>query len=124
MPIIQSNADILFLPLSWGTKSQAIIDTATPGKLTDYLIAGRPILIHAPASSFLVKYAKENNFAYIVDDENIEKIKEGIKKIVNELKYANMIIDNSRKMFFKNHDANKNREKFNDLFKSNLKSGN
>ena len=37
MPMVQADSDILFLPLSWGTKSQEIIDTATPGKFTDYL---------------------------------------------------------------------------------------
>jgi len=74
--------DCLFLPLSWHTKSQAIIDTATPGKMTDYLISGSPILIHAPASTFLVKYARENNFAEIVDTE--EKINKFLP-VVNEM---------------------------------------
>jgi len=59
MSEIQTQADILFLPLSWHTKSQKIIDTATPGKLTDYLISNRPILIYAPASTFLAQYAKK-----------------------------------------------------------------
>ena len=105
MPDIQSSADILFLPLSWDTKSQAIIDTATPGKLTDYLISGRPILIHAPSSSFLVKYAKENDFACVVDEKNIEKLKEEVVKIVSDLEYSNSLIKKAKEAFFKNHDV-------------------
>ena len=105
MPYIQSRADILFLPLSWNTKSQAIIDTATPGKLTDYLISGRPILIHAPASSFLIKYAKENDFACVVEDEDIEKLKKGVVKIVSDLDYSNNLTKKAREVFLKNHDA-------------------
>lgn len=116
MPKIQSQADILFLPLSWHTKSQAIIDTATPGKLTDYLIAGRPILIHAPASSFLVKYAKENNFALVVDEENIGKLKMAIKKLLTDTKLAKELIANAKKISLKNHDANKNATPFQSLF--------
>ncbi len=115
MPDIQGNADILFLPLSWGTKSQAIIDTATPGKLTDYLIAGRPILIHAPSSSFLVKYAKENNFAYVADIDDTDELKRRIAEIISDSKYSSDLIGNAREVFFKNHDVNKNKEKFEKL---------
>ncbi|MDD5638537.1 MAG: hypothetical protein PHO28_01350 [Candidatus Pacebacteria bacterium] len=116
MPEIQTQADILFLPLSWHTKSQKIIDTATPGKLADYLISNRPILIHAPSSTFLVKYAKENNFAVIVDEENIEKLKITIKKLLTDRKLAEELIKNAQKTFFKNHDANKNKFLFLKLF--------
>ncbi len=116
MPSIQNQADILFLPLSWKTQSQAIIDTATPGKLTDYLIAGKPILIHAPASTFLVKYARENDFAEIVDEENTEKLKTAIKKIITDRKFSEKIIRNAKKTFLKNHNAHMNFEIFKYVF--------
>ncbi|PIS34804.1 MAG: hypothetical protein COT37_00710 [Parcubacteria group bacterium CG08_land_8_20_14_0_20_43_9] len=112
MPRIQSQADILFLPLSWHTKSQEIIDTATPGKLTDYLIAGRPILIHAPSSSFLVKYAKENNFAMVVDEESVEKLGTAIRQLLKNQGLAEKLIANAEKTFFTNHEASKNATKF------------
>ncbi len=116
IPKIQSQADILFLPLSWKTKSQAIIDTATPGKFTDYLIAGRPMLIHAPASSYLVKYARENNVAAIVDQENIQDLKNTIKKVVKDVVFSQEIIRNAQRLFFENHDINKNIKIFRSLF--------
>ena len=112
MPEIQNSADILFLPLSWNTKSQSIIDTATPGKLTDYLIAGKPILIHAPETTFLAKYAKENNFAEVVDKEDSELLKTAINKLVNNKEYASMLIQNAKKTFLKNHDATINAKIF------------
>jgi glycosyltransferase involved in cell wall biosynthesis len=105
MPEIQESADILFLPLSWHTKGQQIIDTATPGKLTDYLIAGKPILIYAPASSFLVKYARENNFAAVVDQENSKQLEEVINKLLTDLDWRKELVENARKTFFKNHSA-------------------
>jgi glycosyltransferase involved in cell wall biosynthesis len=117
MPEIQTQADILFLPLSFKTKSPDIINTATPAKLTDYLIAGRPILIHAPASSFLVKYAKENNFAMVINEENIEKLKEAIRKLLTDKELARQFIEHANKTFFKNHDANHNALIFQELFK-------
>ncbi|MEK7569272.1 MAG: glycosyltransferase [Patescibacteria group bacterium] len=118
MPRVQSEADILFLPLSWHTKSQAIIDTATPGKLTDYLIAGKPILIHAPASSFLVKYARENNFAAIVDKEDKDALKAAIRRILFEGGFRRKLVANAKKTFMRNHDANKNVSIFRALFSS------
>jgi len=117
MPEIQTQADILFLPLSWHTKSQKIIDTATPGKLADYLITNRPILIHAPSSTFLVKYAKENNFALVVDEENIKKLKSAIKTLLFDKTFTKQIIENAKSTFFKNHDANQNALIFQNLFK-------
>lgn len=116
IPKIQSQADILFLPLSWKTKSQAIIDTATPGKFADYLIAGKPMLIHAPASSYLVKYARENNVAAIVDQENTQNLKNAIRKIVKDANFSQEIIKNAQKLFFENHEINKNARVFRSLF--------
>ena len=116
MPEIQSKADILFLPLSWHTKSPQIIETATPGKLSDYLISGRPILIHAPSWTFLVKYAKENNFALVVDEENKEKLKEAIRQLIADKKLAEMLIKNAQKTFFKNHNAYENKIKLVKIF--------
>ena len=117
MPEIQTSADILFLPLSWHAPSEDIINTATPGKLSDYLASGRPILIHAPASSFLVKYARKNNFAAIVDEENIEKLKAAIKRLIKDIPYSQKLITNAYQTFIKNHEANKNAQKFLSLFK-------
>jgi len=117
MPKIQSQADILFLPLSWNTKSSDIINTATPGKLTDYLIAGKPILIHAPSSAFLTQYAKNNNFALVVDEENTEKLKIAIKTLLTDKKLSEELIKNAKKTFFENHNINRNALTFQNFFK-------
>src|SRR5680860_152173 len=117
MPEIQTQADILFLPLSWHTKSQKIINTATPGKLTDYLISNRPILIHAPSSSFVTQYAKNNDFALVIDEENTEKLKFAMKTLLFDTIFAKRIIENAKATFFKNHDVNHNALTFQSPFK-------
>jgi glycosyltransferase involved in cell wall biosynthesis len=111
MPKIQSEADILFLPFSWHTSAPDIIKTASPGKLTDYLIAGKPILIHAPEYSFISNYAKKNRFAEVVDEENQDKLKEAIIKIISNKEYSDQLVANARKIFYENHDAHINAEK-------------
>lgn len=111
MPRIQGDADILFLPLSWNPEAPDIIKTASPGKLTDYLIAGKPILIHAPDYSFVTQYAKENKFAEVVDKESEEGLITAIKKISNNKKYSDNLVENAKKTFYKNHDAFQNSQK-------------
>jgi len=105
MPRIQSEADILFLPISWHTSSPDIVKTASPGKLTDYLIAGKPILIYAPEYSFVTRYAKENNFAEIVNKKDQNMLKGAIEKLINNKEYANLLVTNAKKTFYKHHDA-------------------
>ena len=117
MPKIQSQADILFLPLSWHTESPDIINTATPGKMTEYLISGRPILVHAPASSHLAQYAKENDFALVVDEENIEKLQKAIRTLIFNQARANELVANAKKLFMSNHHIGKNAELFQSLFR-------
>jgi glycosyltransferase involved in cell wall biosynthesis len=111
MPAIQSRADVLFLPFSWGTKSPDIISTASPGKLTDYLIAGRPILIHAPPYAFVSRYAREHHCGHVVDEENIQALQSGIKKLVEDTAYARELIANARRVFYANHEAGPNARK-------------
>lgn len=112
MPELQSGADILFLPLSWKTPSPEIIDTATPGKLTDYLISGRPMLIHAPPTTYLVRYAKENDFALVVDSEEVERLRDAIRKLLFDTNFSRRIVENAKSTFLKNHDERKNSELF------------
>ncbi|MDO9399728.1 MAG: hypothetical protein Q7T79_03545 [bacterium] len=108
MPQIQSKADILFLPLSWDTSAPDIIKTASPGKLTDYLITGRPILIHAPDYAYISQYAHQYNFAHVVEEENIELLQKSIKKLLLDIQYSKTLIKNATKLFYKNHNVIKN----------------
>ncbi len=105
MPEIQSRADILFLPLSWGTKSPQIVETATPGKLSDYLISGRPILIHAPVWTTLARYAKADGFALVVDEDNVLKLKEAVMRLLTDRELGQRLVRNARATFERGYDA-------------------
>lgn len=112
MPEIERRADILLLPLSWGTPSPEIINTATPAKLVSYLQSGRPILIHAPAESYLSQNAKLLGFACVVDTEDIEKIKISIRKLLLDIEYSKKLIETAHGVFLKNYDAQINSDIF------------
>ena len=124
MPPIQCNASILFLPLSWCTNSPDVIRTATPGKLAEYMASGRPILIHAPPYAYLNEYAKKHELAMVVDEENAEKLSNGIRKLLFDTDYSRQLIRNAETMLYKNHDATLNAKKFVDAMESALMTQN
>ena len=116
IPEIQRKADILFVPLSFNTKYPLVINTSSPGKTYEYLVSGRPILIHAPKNSYLVEYAKKYNFALVVDEENIEKLKEAVEELITNKKLVEKLINNAWQTAILNHDAAKNSKFFQRFF--------
>lgn len=107
MPEIQKSADILFVPLSFRTKYPLLINTSSPGKTYEYLVSGRPILIHASKESYIAKYAKKHNFALVVDEENIEKLKEAITELITNRNLVKRLTTNAWQIALNNHDATK-----------------
>jgi glycosyltransferase involved in cell wall biosynthesis len=77
-------ADVLFLPLAFDSPIAEVIRTSSPGKLADYLITGRPVLIHAPSDSFAVWYARRNACAWVVDRRASNTLAETLRKIASE----------------------------------------
>ncbi len=109
---MQQTADILFLPLAWSDQGRVVIETAIPGKTTEYLIAGRPILVHAPPYAHLSTYARKEGFAHVVDTEDIGPLREGITRLLDDATYADTLVKNARAVFAKNHDAPTNARRF------------
>ena len=107
MPKVQQSADILFLPLAFEYYSELNVRTASPSKLPEYLAAGRPILVYAPAHSFYVKYAREHDFALIVDQKNPDLLSKGILELYNNESLRKRLVANSRKVALDFHDSEK-----------------
>jgi len=105
MPEIQCDATILFIPLAWHSKSPYLVASVTPGKLSEYLASGRPILIHVPPYTYMAEYARRNGFALVVDEEDKGKLKDGIRKLLFDLDYSRKVVENALKTFERDHDA-------------------
>jgi glycosyltransferase involved in cell wall biosynthesis len=116
MSQIQKSADILFVPLSFKTKHKLLINTSSPGKTCECLVSGRPTLIHAPKGSYIAEYAKKHNFALVVDEENIEKLKEAIIELITNKQLVKKLTVNAWQTALSYHDASKNSEKFQKFF--------
>lgn len=105
MAAIQASADILFLPLAWNARSREVIEMATPGKTAEYLVSGRPILVHAPPYAFLSTYAREKGFAEVVDEENIEKLRDAVRRLLTDEKHVAELIKNAEKLSASEYDV-------------------
>lgn len=111
MPDVQRSATLLILPLSWGTRSKAIIQTATPGKYTDYLSVGRPMLVHAPKYAYVSQYIKKKKLGVVVDENNVDLLAKAITKYLSNTSVGNEYIENSITEFEYSHNAIKNAQK-------------
>jgi glycosyltransferase involved in cell wall biosynthesis len=105
MPAIQASADILFVGLSFNTRYPLLINTSSPGKTCEYLISGRPILIHAPKESYIATYARQHGFACVVDENDREALKQEIMKLISDKEIVSRFVSNAWKTACLNHDA-------------------
>lgn len=84
IPSIQQHADILFLPLAFNSPYPAIIRTSSPGKMGEYLAAGRPILVHAPRESFAASYFRKHECGIVVDEPATSFLIRAIESILSD----------------------------------------
>ncbi len=111
MPRVQSEATLLFLPLAWGTDAPDIIATASPGKFTDYLASGRPMLVHAPDYSYIARYSREHDVGIVVDQDDVGVLAGAVREFLRDPSRGSRCVENALKMFKTYHDARENAKK-------------
>lgn len=82
MPRIQQEADVLFLPLAFDSPYPDIVRTSAPAKMAEYLAARRPILVHAPADSFVSSYFRRHDCGVVVDDSDATALAQALEHIL------------------------------------------
>lgn len=99
IPRVQKNADILFLPMTFGGKglNKDIVKTASPSKIAEYLAAGRPILIHAPSYSYVAWYANKYGFGLVVEEQDTNSLRAAIMRLMCDPQLKEKLIVNARK---------------------------
>jgi len=84
IPGVLRQAGILFLPLSFDGPIPEVIRTSAPGKTAEYLSVGRPILVHAPADSFVSWYFRKNGCGLVVDRNDPEALAAAIARLLSD----------------------------------------
>ena len=80
----QARSTVLFLPLAFESSLPLMIRHNFPTKAMDYLRSGRPILVHAPADSYLAWLAKNEGFALVVDRPDAEELAAAIDRLATD----------------------------------------
>jgi glycosyltransferase involved in cell wall biosynthesis len=81
---LQQQADLLFLPLALQSNEPEIVRTAAPGKIGEYLASGRPILVHAPADSFVASYFRDHDCGLVVDRSDPRALAAAIESALSD----------------------------------------
>lgn len=89
--------DLLYLPLSFnpGEAKLANMMTCFGTKTYEYLITGKPILIHSPENYFNYQFLKENNSAYTLKSIEVDDIRNCLQKIEEEYERAIEKVENA-----------------------------
>lgn len=103
IPSIQKAADFLFLPMTFNLPYPLLTKTAATTKLPEYLAAGRPIIVHAPADSYLSYHAKKNNSGLVIDRLDSKFLKRSILKLIEDKKLQETLSQNAYKTSLNHH---------------------
>lgn len=109
---VLASADVLFLPYSFLPRARKDVETAFPSKIADYLASGTPILVFGPKYSSLVRYAREQGFAEVVDEFSQTVLASTIKKMTLSRVDRQRLAARARIVLCTNHDIERQRRQF------------
>jgi glycosyltransferase involved in cell wall biosynthesis len=84
MPSVQQGADVLFLPLAFESPFPDVIRTSAPAKMAEYLAAARPLLVHAPPSSFVAEYVRRHECGVVVTEQGPAALRDALEAICRD----------------------------------------
>jgi glycosyltransferase involved in cell wall biosynthesis len=81
---VQRQADVLFLPLAFHSPYPEIVRTSAPGKMGELLASGRPVLVHAPANSFVSEYCRAHDCAQVSDRDDPAALAAAVRRLLTD----------------------------------------
>lgn len=112
---VQRDADVLFLALAFESAFPDIIRTSAPGKLGDYLTSGRPILVTAPADSFVSWFFREHDCGLVVNSTAEHAVAAALQRLATDPELRERIVANANRMAAE-FSAESSRERFFEIF--------
>lgn len=109
---IHQEADILFLPQEFNPPIPELNRTSSPQKISEYLTSGRPIIVYAPADTFVSSYFREQLCGIVVDHNDPFLLAEAIQQIVTNESLRRTITDNAASCAYKDFNLNEAQHDF------------
>ncbi|MEI7831943.1 MAG: glycosyltransferase [bacterium] len=92
IPEIQQQADVLFLPLAFNSPYPELVKTSEPGKMGEYLAAGRPVLVHAPADAYICWYFRTHACGIVVDRNDPAVLAQALAALIADRKLQDDLV--------------------------------
>src|SRR5579871_278430 len=92
----QRQADLLYLPLAFESDAPRMIEHNMPTKAMEYLVSGRPILVHAPGESYLADLARREGFALVVDQPDAQVLASALQRLLQDRPQQEELVANAR----------------------------
>src|SRR6185437_6608441 len=115
LPSAFSKADILILPYDFSLKSIKYIQYSMPTKAPEYMISGTPIIVFAPETTAIVKYAEKYEWAKIVVKNKSEDLSLAIKDLIQNQNLREKISRNAKKIAEEKHNSKNVANEFKNL---------
>lgn len=100
-----AEADFLILPYDFSKESINFIKYSMPTKGPEYMISGTPIIIFAPESTAIVKYAQKYKWAKVITNNNYSELANSIIFLIQNKSAREAIAFNAKKIGEKNHNS-------------------
>ncbi|MFA6599604.1 MAG: glycosyltransferase [Candidatus Omnitrophota bacterium] len=109
--------DVLVLPHPFYERDRYFALTSFPAKTSDYLKSGKLILVIAPHYSILNRYAKQYDFAEIVEGLSENDMMKGLRNLWSCSEYRNRKLTNAAQTLVLNHNIERQRGEFGDVLR-------
>jgi glycosyltransferase involved in cell wall biosynthesis len=110
LPQLLVNADYAVLPLSFAEEHRKMVDVAYPTKVAEYLAAGLPVIVHAPASSTAATFIEANACGHVIATTDLEDVGSSLRWLMGL--DADEMRRNAIRIAERHHDLPRVREKF------------
>jgi glycosyltransferase involved in cell wall biosynthesis len=110
--MLQQQADMLFLPYAFDSPVPEIIRTSTPSKMSDYLAAARPILVHAGADALVCDYFRAHRCGIVVDRDQPGALGVAIAELIADPALRADLASRARQRALADFDPDQSRRRF------------
>lgn len=117
VPRLLKGYDALYLTLGFSRISREYTRLSMPTKLTEYLAAGVPILLHAPSEIAVTKYVSDTNTGLICSENSETVLNERLEELINDANLRGRLKANALSLA-KKHDITIVRNKFREALMS------
>jgi hypothetical protein len=89
---LQQTADILLLPLAFRSSIPEVINTSSPGKMGELLASGRPVLVHAPAESYVSWYVRTHRCGAVADSQDTSLVRHTLSRLIGDERWRQELV--------------------------------